>query len=191
MEYLLVILTAAAIFGCCFLLDKLFVKTFRNKAQHRSGTAVRANKRYGIFGVILTALGLLALVNGIVEDVIMLWGGLFVLALGLGLAVYYLGFGVFYDTETFLICCPGKKDRVYRFQDIQSQRLYLLQGGNVMVELYLSDGTTLSVHGNMDGMYAFLDAAFASWCAQKGLDPNDCDFHDPSNSLWFPTAEEV
>ena len=36
-----------------------------------------------------------------------------------------------------------------------------------------------------------LDAAFAAWCAQTGRDPEKCDFHDPSQSLWFPTVEET
>ena len=30
----------------------------------------------------------------------------------------------------------------------------------------------------------------AFWCRQTGRDPESCDFHDPSQSLWFP-AEEV
>ena len=36
-----------------------------------------------------------------------------------------------------------------------------------------------------------LDTAFAAWCIQTGRDPQSCDFHDPSQSLWFPTVEDI
>ena len=60
-QFLPLALVAAVIFGICFLVDKAFTKLFRSKAQHRSGMAVRANKRYGLFGVILTVLGIMAI----------------------------------------------------------------------------------------------------------------------------------
>ena len=49
MTFFLILLIAAAVFGLCFAVDKAFAKLFRSKAQHRSGRAVRANKRYGLF----------------------------------------------------------------------------------------------------------------------------------------------
>ena len=55
-QFIPMILVAAVIFGICYLVDKTFSKLFRSKAQHRSGKAVRASKRYGIFGVVLTVL---------------------------------------------------------------------------------------------------------------------------------------
>ena len=54
MQFVIVLLIAAAVFGVCYLVDKGFSKAFRGKAQHRSGMAVRANKRFGVFGVVLT-----------------------------------------------------------------------------------------------------------------------------------------
>ena len=56
MQFVIVLLIAAAVFGVCYLVDKGFSKAFRGKAQHRSGMAVRANKRFGVFGVVLTVL---------------------------------------------------------------------------------------------------------------------------------------
>ena len=53
-QFIPILLVAAIIFGICYLVDKAFSKLFRSKAQHRSGKAVRANKRYGVFGVVLT-----------------------------------------------------------------------------------------------------------------------------------------
>ena len=191
MTFFLILLIAAAVFGLCFAVDKAFAKLFRSKAQHRSGMAVRANKRYGLFGVILSVLGVMAICVGISDGSVLLWGGIIVLLMGICLAVYYLSFGVFYDGETFLLSRFGKKDITYRFDQIQGQKLYLVQGGNVIIELHMTDGNTVSLQSTMDGVYPFLDTAFAAWCMQTGRDPQSCDFHDPSQSLWFPTAEET
>lgn len=191
MTFFLILLIAAAVFGLCFAVDKAFAKLFRSKAQHRSGMAVRANKRYGLFGVILSVLGAMAICVGISDGSVLLWGGIIVLLMGICLAVYYLSFGVFYDGETFLLSRFGKKDITYRFDQIQGQKLYLVQGGNVIIELHMTDGNTVSLQSTMDGVYPFLDTAFAAWCMQTGRDPQSCDFHDPSQSLWFPTVEET
>ena len=191
MTFFLILLIAAAVFGLCFAVDKAFAKLFRSKAQHRSGMAVRANKRYGLFGVILSVLGIMAVCVGIADGPVLLWGGIVVLLMGAALAVYYLSFGVFYDGETFLLSRFGKKEVTYRFSDIKGQKLYLVQGGNVIIELHMADGNTVSLQSTMDGVYPFLDTAFAAWCLQTGRDPQSCDFHDPSQSLWFPTVEDV
>lgn len=191
MEFLAILIVAAVIFGLCFLVDKAFAKLFRSKAQHRSGMAVRANKRYGIFGVILSILGIMAICVGTTDGPVLLWGGVIVLLMGIGLAAHFLSFGIFYDGETFLQCRFGKKDVEHAFRDIAGQKLYIIQGGTILVELHLTDGTTLSLQSNMDGIYPFLDTAFAAWCLQKGIDPQSCTFHDPSQSLWFPTVEET
>ena len=53
-----------------------------------------------------------------------------------------------------------------------------------------ADGSTVSLQSAFDGIYPFLDTAFAAWCLETGRDPGSCDFHDPSQSLWFPTLEE-
>ena len=191
MSTLFVLFLAAAIFGICFAVDKAFTKAFRSKAQHRSGLAVRANKLYGLAGLVLSILGILGFLTGLGANILLLIGGLVVLALGIALIVYYLSFGIFYDGETMLVCAFGKKDREYFFREIQGQKLYLIQGGNIMVELHMSDGSAVSLQSSMEGIYTFLDTAFAAWCMQKGIDPQSCTFHDPGQSLWFPTVEDV
>ena len=85
MEALIWIVTAAAVFGLCRLVDKGFQKLFRNKAEHLSGQAVRVNKRYGAFGVILSAVGVAAIVTGAGSDRVLFCGGIIVLLLGLSL----------------------------------------------------------------------------------------------------------
>ena len=184
-------LVAAVIFGICYLVDKTFSKLFRSKAQHRSGMAVRANKRYGLFGVVLTILGILAICVGVTDGPVLLWGGVIVLLMGIALAVYYLSFGIFYDGESLLLQRFGQKDVTHYYRDIVGQKLYLIQGGTIVVELHMADGSAVSVQSSFEGVYPFLDTAFAGWCLQTGRDPQSCDFHDPSQSLWFPTVEDI
>ena len=183
------ILTAALIFGLCFLVDKVYTKLFRGQAQHKSGLSVRLSKRYGLFGLILTILGILAMFTGLSDGPVLLWGGAIVLLMGAGLITYYLTFGIFYDADSFILTTFGKKSVVYSFGDIKEQKLYVVQGGSVIVELHMADGRAVSLQSTMEGTYPFLDHAFAAWCRQTGRDPEDCDFHDPSNSLWFPMEE--
>lgn len=178
------------VFGICFLFDKGFTKLFRGKIQHSSGKSVRLNKRFGSFGLILSVLGLAALFSGFSGDLVLGIGGSVVLVVGVGLIVYYMTFGVFYDNDTFLLTRFAHKSVTYRFEDIRGQMLYTASG-NIVVELHMSDGLTVGLQGKMDGVYPFLDAAFDGWCRQKGIRPEDCDFHDTANSLWFPMVEEA
>ena len=107
-----------------------------------------------------------------------------------GLIIYYTTFGIFYDEDSFIFTTFGKKSVEYRYQDIQAQQLYVVQGGSIVVELHMADGSSVSVQSAMLGVYAFLDTAFAGWCRQKGINSDDCAFYDPANSCWFPGVEE-
>ena len=185
-----ILLIAAVVFGACRIIDILFTNAFRSKAQHRSGLAVRVSKHYGVFGVGLIVLGILAMGVGVTGGSALILGGAVVLIMGICLSVYYLTHGIFYDGESFLVASFRKEDRVYQFEQIREQKLYLVQGGNVIIELYMDDDTSVSLQSSMDGVYLFLDTAFAAWCMQKGIDPQTCDFHDPSKSWWFPHEEE-
>ena len=191
MTFFLILLIAAAVFGLCFAVDKAFAKLFRSKAQHRSGKAVRASKRYGLFGVVFFILGVVAISNGTSQGKLLFVGGFIVLFLGIIMAVYYLSFGIFYDDETFLVSSFGRKSLEYRYSDIQKQQLYVVSGGSVIVELWLKNGKTLSLQSGMEGVYPFLDHAFAAWCRQTGRRAEDCAFHDPAKSWWFPHEEDA
>lgn len=183
------ILVAAAVFGLCYLLDRGFQKAFRNKIQHRSGLSVRLNKAYSIAGVLLSVLGILAIMSGIADGSILLYGGILILIVGIGLCVYHLSFGIFYDEDAFVYTSFGKKEITYHYSDILMQKLYVITGGSLVVELHMADGKAVSIQTTMNGAYPFLDAAFAAWCRQKGIDPESCTFHDPENHLWFPQEE--
>ena len=124
MEFALIILVAAATFGLCFLVDKGFQKTFRGKAQHRSGLSVRLNKKYGAFGVIFVALGIAAVFAGMNSQWVLTAGGGIVVLIGGFLIGYYMTFGIFYDEDSFLLTTFGKKSTVYAYRDIRHQQLY-------------------------------------------------------------------
>lgn len=188
MQYILV---AAISFGCFYLIDRLFTNLFRGKQQHQSGLSVRLSKRYPLFGVFFGVLGILGLMVGIGGEPMLMIGGGVILVIAAILIVYYLSFGIFYDQETFLISSFGKSSRSCRYDEIQGQKLYVIQGGSVVVELFLSNGESVSLQSTMEGVYPFLDHAFAAWCRQTGRDMENCPFHDPSQSLWFPTKEDV
>jgi len=112
--------------------------------------------------------------------------------MGAAMVIYYLSYGIFYDEESFLVSSFGRKAKVYRYADIRCQQLYAVSGGNVIVELRMHNGDTVSLQSFMEGVYPFLDMAFSAWCRQTGVDPENCGFrHDPSQSCWFPSEEEV
>ena len=190
MQAIVILLIAALVFAICWGVDKLFTGLFRSKAQHRSGLAVRASKRYGIFGVMFSVLGILGIVTGMVGEQVLLWAGVVVLLMGIGLAVHYLSYGIFYDGESFLLCRFGRRSQEHRYSEIVSQKLYVITGGSTVIELTLTDGSTVSVQSTMEGVYPFMDTAFAGWCLETGHQMDQCDFYDPSKSWWFPHEKE-
>lgn len=185
------ILLAAAIFGGMFLLDKGFTKLFRGKAQHKTGLSVRLPKRYGTAGIILGVLAAAVLITDFQEDQkVMILAGVLIGLLAAVLLIYYMSFGIYYDDDSFLLNTFGKKETLYRFSDIQAQKLYVTTGRSTIIELHMADGRAVSLQSTMEGAYAFLDKAFFGWCRQKALDPEQCPFHDPDNSCWFPPVED-
>ena len=189
MEYLGLLLIVALMFGVCFLADKGFTKLFRNKTQHRSGKAVRLNKRYAAIGIVIFALGVAAIFVGLKDPWVLIAAGTIMAILGVGLVVYYMTFGIYYDEDTFLVESFGKPNATYRFENITNQQLYAATG-QLIVELTLDDGRVIQLQTGMDGMYPFMDHASKAWMGQKGLTVEDCPHYDPENSCWFPVQED-
>ncbi|MBQ8358317.1 MAG: hypothetical protein IJX37_00175 [Oscillospiraceae bacterium] len=190
MKLTAVLIVAAAVFGLCWLADRGFTKLFRSQAQHKSGLSVRLNKRSGSIGLLVAVLGVTALLVGIDGKegwALPVCGGALI-AGGLCLAVYYLSFGVFYDADSFVLTKFGKGSVTYTYRDILRQQLYNNQG-HILIELHLTGGRVLHLQSNMEGVYPFLDFAFARWCEQTGRTRESCDFYDPANSCWFPVEE--
>ena len=188
MDIIVVLIVAALVFGVCFLVDKAFTRLFRNQAEHHSGTAVRLNKKYGAFGLILCVLGLGSLFYGLQEPWVMIAAGCLLMAMGVGLVVYYMSYGIYYAQDSFLVTAVGKKTTRYAYRDIQNQQLYN-NYGQLLIELYMSDGKVVQVQSGMEGAFTFMDHAFAAWLRQTGRKVEDCPFHDPANSCWFPPVE--
>lgn len=184
-----VILVMALTFGVMYALDKGFTRLFRARDQHKSGTAVRLPKMYALIGMVLVILGILVFFVDGKGNILLILGGIVVGLMGGFLIAYYLGFGIFYDEESFLVSSLGKKSRSYRYTQIRGQMLYVVQGGSMIVELHMDDGTAVSVQSKMAGSLAFLDKAFFGWCRQKGMDPDGCEFHNPDQWQWFPMEE--
>ena len=188
MEYIAVILLAAVAFGVFWLIDKGFTRLFRNQAQHKSGLSIRLNKRYGAFGLILSVLGIALMLASAREGWILLAAGGLVLLVAIGLIVYYLTFGVFYDEKGFVYTQFGKKSRTYTYAQIKGQMLYN-SGGNIIIELHMTDGHTVHISALLGNVYDFMDKAFAGWLQQTGRKQEECAFYDPENSCWFPNME--
>lgn len=191
MEYVLIILTAAVVIGLCFLVDFLFKKLFRSQAQHMSGLSVRLQKRYGSFGLIMVILGILSILTSFRTENgkwIFLAGGCLIAVVGIGLVVYYLTTGIFYDDDSFIYTTMGKKKKVYEYRNIQAQQLYN-NSGHLLIELHMDDGTSVQVQATMPGAVDFMDHAFAGWLRQTGKTEEDCDYYDRSHSVWFPPVE--
>ena len=188
MEFALIVIVAAAVFGLCFLVDKIFTKLFRGKQQHHSGLAVRLSKRYGSIGLIMAVVGLAAVFTGISDGIVLTVCGGILIAAGIGMVIYYMTFGVFYDDEAFVYTSFGKKSITSRYGDIQCQQLYNSYG-NIVIELRMTDGRTVQLQSAMDGVYPFMDKAFTMWLRQTGRRQEDCSFYDPQNSCWFPPVE--
>ncbi len=186
---MLYVIVAALVFLLCFLVDKGFTKLFRSKPQHMSGQAVRLSKYYGVGGLVLCVLGVAGLFAAKGADWLLLVGSILILLLGIGLCVYYLSFGIYYDDDSFLVCGAFKKSMTYRYRDIRGQLLYNSYGNVIIVELHMADGKAVQVLSNMAGGDGFLNKAFEGWLRQTGRKAEDCAFHDPDNSCWFPTME--
>ena len=187
MDFLVVIIIAAVVFGLCFLIDRGFTRLFRSQAEHMSGKAVRLSKRYGSIGLVLAVVGLGAIFSGFQNGLVLAIGGAVVLLVGAGLVVYYMSYGIFYDTDSFIFMTFGKKSITYHYKDICQQQLYNNQG-HLLIELHMTDGNAIHIQSTMAGCYAFMDHAYAAWLRQTGRREEDCPFHDPENSCWFPPA---
>lgn len=189
MTTLIVFVIIAATTGAvCFGVDKLFSAIFRSKPQHKSGLSVRVSKRYAGFGIALLAIGIASILSGLDGSGILLYGGIFVFLLGFAMVLFYSSFGIFYDDQSFIIMTFGKSSESYGYDAILTQQLYITSS-HVIIELRLKDGRSVSLQSSMDGIYHFMDTAFAGWCHANGKYVEDCPFYDPSNHCWFPTEE--
>lgn len=189
MEFVFLLLIVGITFGLCFLVDKGFQKAFRSAPQHASGMSVRLNKHFGGIGTAVVVLGICGILAGLGDGWLLIGGGAVLVLVGAGFVVYYMTFGIYYDDDSFVLCTFGKPNATYGFEEIRAQQLYIASGQTV-IELHLADGAAVQLQQSMTGVDKFMDKAFAGWLRQKGLSLEECPFHDPDNSCWFPPFEE-
>ena len=189
MQYILMLLVAVCPLGLCYGADKGFTTLFRGRPQHNSGRCVRVNRKYAVAGILLAVLGLSSLFN-MGESKLFLFAGILLIPTGIFLIIYYMSFGIYYDDDGFLYSSFGKKSVAYEYGQIRGQQLYSASG-SIVIELHMEDGSTVSLQAGMPGIYPFLDEAFAGWCRQTEHDPENCSFHDPANTCYFPPMEEL
>lgn len=189
MEFVAIAIFAALVFGACYLADKGFSKVFRGKVQHKSGKSVRLSKKYGSIGLIIAVLGLAAVFTGFSDGWVLPVCGCLLIIVGMGLVVYYMTFGVFYDEDSFILTTFGKRSTTYHYREIKAQQLYNSYGSTI-IELHMHDGRTVHLQAGMIGAYPFLDYAFEQWLVQTGRKQENCSFYDPDNSCWFPPVED-
>ena len=182
------LLLIAGVFGVLFLLDRGLTSLTRRR---QSGNEVRLPKRYGSMALALVVLGaaaaLLPLFGG---PPTLLLGGIVVVPCGVVLAIYFMTHGISYDDDGFRYTKFGSRSVAYRYADITAQKLYALQGGSHLVELYMVGGRTVPVETAMENALPFLDQAARARLRQLGLKEQDCPWFDPANACWFPSEEE-
>jgi len=188
MQYVPIVILAVTVFLLCWITDKLFAAVFRNKPEHKTGKAVRHNKKTVVFGLTAIAIGIAAVLGGNSGGWLFYAGGTFLALIGAVLIVQYMTFGVFYGDDSFVVTTFGKRSVTYAYRDIQFQNLYNSHG-SIVIELYMRDDNSIMLQSGMDGVYSFLDYAFVAWLKQTGRKKEDCTFYDPDNSKWFPDAE--
>lgn len=185
-----ILILAAITFCVCFAADKGFQRLFRSAPQHMDGRSVRLHRWVGLAGLAVTVLGVFGIMAGVPGDWLLIAGGAVLVVLGLGLCVYYLSFGIYYDARSFVRMTFGRKSDTFLYGQIKAQQLYITQG-KVLVELHMEDGRVVQLQAGLTGREEFLEQAFAGWLKQRGLRREDCAFYDPENSCWFPPLEEA
>ena len=188
-DFLLLALLVGAVFGICWLVDKGFARIFRGTARHKSGKSVRLNRHFGGIGTAVAVLGVMGVLAGIPKNWLLMAAGGILILTGAGLVVYYMTFGIYYDEEGFVLSSFGKRSVSHTYGQIEAQQLYISQGKTV-IELHFQNGQTITLQHGMKGVDKFMDQAFAGWLKATGKSKDDCDFHDPDNSCWFPPVEE-
>jgi hypothetical protein len=188
MEFPIILIAVAVTFALCYLADKGFTKLFRSKPQHVSGKALRLNKRFASVGLVLVFLALAVFIGNTDGNTALTVGGIILVVVGIGLVVYYLSTGIFYDDDTFLYTTFGKQSRAYRYSDVLHQQLYIVQGGSFIIELHMRDGSAVQVLSQMPDYDKFLNHACLQWSRQNGPGSKD-HICDPDNNIWFPEKE--
>ena len=182
MKYILLLLLMAAVFGLCYLVDRLCRAI---AARHpKPENVVRQPRRQLIFGILLCFFAVAA---GVGCFDLLSWGlrvGLVVvLLMGGFLLVHYFAFGIWYDDEGFLYRDLTHRAKHYTYGQITGQSSFRTRAG-ITSTLFVGEDD-ISLSQSMVGLPAFLEKAFFRWCAEKDIGPETVE-HNPAELTYFP-----
>lgn len=181
LKALFLLLFMAAVFGLCFLVDKLCA---RIRQRAKNAPSVRPPLRYPVLAVLLALASIGCGIYGALEKNLMfLLAAAVLLGLGVYFVIYYRSTGITYTDRDFTFR-SGKTRRTFPFGDIEGQRVAVSRGSVCLVLCLGVDEVVLYSH--MQGFRPFLDRAFRGWCHARGLDPAGQDWYNPENHQWFP-----
>ncbi len=183
MFYVFLLLFCGAVFGLCFLVDKLIQRLRKKQAPPKT---VRQPRRAIIIGTIMlvAGIGLLLFLN-------MTWGlvgGIVITLLGAVLLASYFLFSVHYDDEGFT-CRTLKATQRYLYNQIRGEQAIATRSG-ITVILFVGD-TTVEFSEAMQGVQKFLSHAYYARCRQMGIAPDLCPPPAPRELVWFPEPPEA
>lgn len=183
MFYIILLLFCAAVFGLCFLIDRLIQRLKRRSGPSR---IVRQPRRAVGIGILMLVAGiaLLLFLNSTLGFV----GGIVIALLGAVLMASYFSFSVHYDDEGFT-CRSLKTTTRYLYNQIRGEQAIATRSG-ITVILYVGD-TTVELSEAMQGVQKFLSHAYYARCRQMGIDPDTCPPPAPRELVWFPEPPEV
>ena len=183
MFYVYIALFCAAVFGLCYLVDRLLSRGRSKAAPERT---VRQPRRAFVIGVVLAVAGVFIAL--FVPGLLGIGGGILIALLGAVLVLSFFSFTIEYDDEGFT-CRTLRGSKRYRYSQITGEQALATRGG-IHVMLYVGgDGVELSEA--MQGARAFLSHAYYARCRQKGIAPEDCPPPAPEALVWFEEPEEV
>ena len=187
MQYVLYLLLIAVIFGLIALGDFLLKKLFR-RSTASADQVVRMPRYSFVLGILITVLGLVAVLYIPRETERFLWFGCWiVLVIGVYLLVNFFWTGIFYDDEGFTYRVFPRKAVRISYGQIRGQRSFVAKSGwNSNLD---TEQGEVQLYAAMQGLSGFLNKAFFAWCREKGIDPDTVE-NDPHNLIFFPEPQE-
>lgn len=145
---------------------------------------VRLPLRYPILSALLLGAVIPCAWYGIAGKAPMFLAGAVLLA---GMSLYaistYRKTGIDYTEDGFTFRA-GRQTARFRYAQILGQRVSIARRSVCLV--LCTEAGNVVLQNNMQGFTRFLEAAYAGWCRQKGLDPQGQSWHDPADYRWFP-----